>query len=108
MPALLTAVLLVLSGTPAPEAAVAIPRSDAPVAPAPSSGVYELRHNWLVDGSITGVAAVLELTSDSVFKKQLAPSECRLWCETTTTLNPLDRWGRGARWSQPSLAARLS
>jgi hypothetical protein len=60
--------------------------------------VHELRYNWTRDGVITGVGAVLLISSEALFKEQLAPESCR-WCDRnpdgTDGLNALDTWGRG-------------
>ncbi len=60
--------------------------------------VHDLRYNWARDGVITGVGAVLWISSEALFKEQLAPETCR-WCDRnpdgTSGLNGLDRWGRG-------------
>jgi len=65
--------------------------SDAPT-------VQALDFNWTRDGAITGVAGLLWIGSEAVFKKDLAPKTCR-WCDRsadgTDTLNAVDRWGRG-------------
>ncbi|WP_239576438.1 phosphatase PAP2 family protein [Archangium primigenium] len=54
--------------------------------------------NWTREGLITGVGGALWITTEAVFKSQLAPSACR-WCDRspdgTDTLNAVDRWGRG-------------
>lgn len=67
------------------------PGSDAP-------RLQELRFDWARDSVITGTAAVLWISSEAVFKSDLAPATCR-WCDRapdgTDTLNRLDRWGRG-------------
>lgn len=76
-------------------------------------GVYRLRHTWWVDGSLTVAGGAAWLLSEGPLKHTLAPSECR-WCdrapEGTDTLNGLDAWARGARWSleQQPLANNLS
>jgi hypothetical protein len=58
----------------------------------------ELRFDWARDGAITSVAGVLWISSEALFKEDLAPAKCR-WCDRapdgTDTLNRLDRWGRG-------------
>ncbi len=68
--------------------------SSADQAPRP----HELRFNPTRDGLITGVSAVLLLSSEALFKEDLAPKTCR-WCDRapdgTDRLNRLDRWGRG-------------
>lgn len=80
----------------------------APVSAPATAGVYELRHDWLVDGAITAAAGALWLGSEYVFKETLAPRQCRLFCETE--VNGLDAWGRSVRWSDSGLktAAQLS
>jgi membrane-associated phospholipid phosphatase len=75
--------------------------------------VYELRHDWWVDGSVTGVAGLAYLLSEGPFKDRLAPATCR-WCDRladgTDALNGFDAWGRGVRWSTEGIptARRLS
>ncbi|RKG79238.1 phosphatase PAP2 family protein [Corallococcus terminator] len=75
----------------------------APLAPASaqdtaSDAPHALRFNWTRDGIITGAAGALWISSETVFKDNLAPAQCR-WCDRapdgTDTLNRLDRWGRG-------------
>ncbi|RKG63430.1 phosphatase PAP2 family protein [Corallococcus sp. CA054B] len=74
----------------------------APLSPAAAQDASDapraLRFNWTRDGIITGTAGVLWLSSESVFKDNLAPAQCR-WCDRapdgTDRLNRLDRWGRG-------------
>ncbi|AGC44318.1 PAP2 family protein [Myxococcus stipitatus DSM 14675] len=60
--------------------------------------LHELRFDWARDGIITGTSAVLWISSEALFKEDLAPAECR-WCDRapdgTDRLNRLDRWGRG-------------
>jgi membrane-associated phospholipid phosphatase len=60
--------------------------------------LHELRFDWTRDGVITGTAAALWVSSETLFKDDLAPAQCR-WCDRapdgTDTLNRLDRWGRG-------------
>jgi membrane-associated phospholipid phosphatase len=72
--------------------------SDARPAAEGASQFHELRYDWAQDGLITGVGAVLLLSSEALFKEQLAPKTCR-WCgrnpDGTDGLNGLDRWGRG-------------
>jgi membrane-associated phospholipid phosphatase len=72
--------------------------SDARPAAEGASPFHELRYDWARDGLITGVGAVLWISSESVFKEQLAPESCH-WCDRnpdgTDGLNGLDRWGRG-------------
>ncbi|NPC75152.1 phosphatase PAP2 family protein [Corallococcus sp. AB004] len=74
----------------------------APLTPAAAQDTSDapraLRFNWTRDGIITGTAGVLWISSESVFKDNLAPAQCR-WCDRapdgTDRLNRLDRWGRG-------------
>ena len=74
----------------------------APLSPAAAQDASDapraLRFNWTRDGIITGTAGVLWISSESVFKDNLAPAQCR-WCDRapdgTDRLNRLDRWGRG-------------
>ncbi|NNB89971.1 phosphatase PAP2 family protein [Corallococcus exiguus] len=74
----------------------------APLTPAAAQDASDapraLRFNWTRDGIITGTAGVLWISSESVFKANLAPAQCR-WCDRapdgTDRLNRLDRWGRG-------------
>ncbi|WAS84541.1 MULTISPECIES: phosphatase PAP2 family protein [unclassified Corallococcus] len=74
----------------------------APLSPAAAQDASDapraLRFNWTRDGIITGTAGVLWITSESVFKADLSPAQCR-WCDRapdgTDRLNRLDRWGRG-------------
>ncbi|WP_242589321.1 phosphatase PAP2 family protein [Corallococcus macrosporus] len=84
---LVTFCLLLLA--PLSPAAAQDTSSDAPRA---------LRFNWTRDGILTGTAGVLWISSESVFKDNLAPAQCR-WCDRapdgTDRLNRLDRWGRG-------------
>lgn len=76
--------------------------SPVPPAAAPAAEgapiLHDLRFDWTRDGVITGVGAVLWIGSESVFKKDLAPTTCR-WCDRhpdgTDALNGLDKWGRG-------------
>ncbi|WP_141325194.1 phosphatase PAP2 family protein [Myxococcus sp. AB025B] len=83
----LTAILALLPLTPA----LAQPAEDAP-------RLHELEFDWARDGVITGSAAVLWISSEALFKSDLAPATCR-WCDRapdgTDRLNKLDRWGRG-------------
>lgn len=59
---------------------------------------HDLRFDWTRDGVITGAGAVLWIGSESLLKKNLAPTTCR-WCDRnsdgTDSLNGLDKWGRG-------------
>ncbi|NOJ93753.1 phosphatase PAP2 family protein [Corallococcus sp. CA049B] len=74
----------------------------APLSPAAAQDASDapraLRFNWTRDGIITGTAGVLWISTESVFKDNLAPAQCR-WCDRapdgTDRLNRLDRWGRG-------------
>lgn len=81
-------------------------------APLPD-GANELRHDWAVDGVVTGVALGLWVLLDGPLQPLLAPAQCR-WCDRlpdgTDALNPVDAWGRGARWGleQQSTAHMLS
>jgi membrane-associated phospholipid phosphatase len=65
---------------------------------ADAPALHALDVNWTRDGLITGGSAVLWLSTEFIFKEELAPSPCR-WCDRdaagTDTLNALDRWGRG-------------
>ncbi|WP_224245878.1 phosphatase PAP2 family protein [Hyalangium gracile] len=84
------AVATLLAASPVPPAA--LPAAEgAPV-------VRNLRFDWTRDSVITGVGAVLWISSEALFKEQLAPEPCR-WCDRsadgTDTLNGLDKWGRG-------------
>src|SRR4051812_11338295 len=83
-----------------------VPEQSAEAPPA----VFELRYTR-ADAILTGVALGAWLVSETALKGSLAPTQCR-WCDRDTTgqdsLNALDRWGRGARWSQPSTADALS
>ncbi|WP_171446707.1 phosphatase PAP2 family protein [Corallococcus carmarthensis] len=74
----------------------------APLSPAAAQDTSDapraLRFDWTRDGIITGTAGVLWISSETVFKGNLAPAQCR-WCDRapdgTDRLNQLDRWGRG-------------
>lgn len=90
---------------PAPTALVmALLLAVAPLSPASaqedsdSPQLHELRFDWTRDGILTGTAGVLWISSEALFKSDLAPAKCR-WCDRapdgTDTLNRLDRWGRG-------------
>jgi hypothetical protein len=87
-PVLVTAVLLALAS---PSSALAQEAGDSP-------RVHPLRFSWARDGILTGAAGVLWISSEALFKEDLAPAKCR-WCDRapdgTDTLNRLDRWGRG-------------
>lgn len=78
-------------------AASPVPLDARPAAEGASS-FHELRYDWTRDGLITGVGAVLWISSEAIFKEELAPEPCR-WCDRnpdgTDGLNGLDRWGRG-------------
>lgn len=102
MPALLTAAWILVASSATQTAAVTDLQKPA------SEGVYELRHDWVVDGAITVAAGALWLGSEYVFKENLAPTQCRLFCETE--VNGLDTWGRNLRWGDSGLktAALLS
>ncbi len=87
-----------------PVLAIAVLLALAPLSPASaqdtedSPRLHELRFDWVRDGVITGAAGVLWISSEALFKDDLAPAKCR-WCDRapdgTDTLNALDRWGRG-------------
>ena len=47
---------------------------------AQSSDVYELKHDFLLDGILTGTALTATLLSESLLKAPLAAENCR-WCE---------------------------
>jgi membrane-associated phospholipid phosphatase len=85
----LAAFFLLLLAPLAPAAAQQDTASDAP---------HALRFNWTRDGVITGAAGALWISSEALFKDDLAPATCR-WCDRapdgTDRLNRLDRWGRG-------------
>ncbi len=74
----------------------------APLSPAAAQDTSDspraLRFSWTRDGILTGTAGVLWISSETVFKDDLAPARCR-WCDRapdgTDRLNRLDRWGRG-------------
>ncbi|WP_047862704.1 phosphatase PAP2 family protein [Archangium gephyra] len=74
----------------------ALPPAARQVSDAPT--VQALDFNWTREGVITGVAGVLWISSEAIFKKDLSPKTCR-WCDRTVdgtdTLNAVDRWGRG-------------
>jgi membrane-associated phospholipid phosphatase len=78
-------------------AASPVPSDVRPLADEPAR-LHELRFDWTRDGLITGVGAVLLISSEGLFKEELAPATCR-WCDRapdgTDRLNRLDRWGRG-------------
>jgi hypothetical protein len=71
--------------------------------------LHELRFNSTRDGLITGVGAVLLISSEALFKEDLAPATCR-WCDRapdgTDRLNGLDRWGRGLAGSTAEARTR--
>ncbi|MCY1034371.1 phosphatase PAP2 family protein [Corallococcus sp. BB11-1] len=81
--------LLLLTLAPLSRTSAQEPASDTP---------HALRFNWTRDGILTGAAGALWISSETVFKDDLAPARCR-WCDRapdgTDTLNRLDRWGRG-------------
>jgi membrane-associated phospholipid phosphatase len=66
--------------------------------PGDSPRVNDLRFSWARDGLLTGTAGLLWISSEALFKEDLAPAKCR-WCDRaedgTDTLNGLDTWGRG-------------
>lgn len=101
MPSALYVLALASLLATSPVLAEASPRaqqaSDAPT-------LHELNFNWTRDGLITGVAGVLWIGSEAVFKDQLVPKTCR-WCDRSAdgvdTLNGLDRWGRGVAAKTP-------
>ncbi|MHB8873464.1 MAG: phosphatase PAP2 family protein [Myxococcaceae bacterium] len=80
----------------------------APEEPAPAAGVYALRYHLVGDGVSTGALLGAWLSTETVFKKSLAPENCR-WCDRapdgTDTLNAVDAWGRGVRGSPDQLLA---
>jgi membrane-associated phospholipid phosphatase len=69
--------------------------------PAPSN---DLSYNPHVEIPLTFASVLVWLGSETVFKKNLAPTTCR-WCDRDEsgqdTLNGLDRWGRGIRAAVP-------
>lgn len=72
--------------------------------PARAADVRPLRHDWAVDGAVTGGAAVVWLSSELLFKKELAPSKCR-WC----AVDGFDAAIRNALvWNDPHTADTLS
>jgi membrane-associated phospholipid phosphatase len=71
-----------------------------------------LAHDPLIDGMITGTGAVLWITSDTIFKHALAPTDCK-WCDRnadgTDSVNGLDRSVREKlRWTNTARADLLS
>ncbi|WP_369946333.1 phosphatase PAP2 family protein [Vitiosangium sp. GDMCC 1.1324] len=88
-----------VASTPVPAEALPASQkaSDAPT-------LHELNFSWTRDGLITGIGGLLWLSSETVFKDELAPKTCR-WCDRaedgTDTLNGLDRWGRGLAAETP-------
>jgi membrane-associated phospholipid phosphatase len=74
-----------------------------------AQGIHELRFDWTRDGLITGVSAALLISSEGLFKDELAPATCR-WCDRapdgTDNLNGLDRWGRGLGGGTPEARKR--
>jgi membrane-associated phospholipid phosphatase len=90
-----------------PAALLAVVLTSVPHLPVESEmpkqkGVYLLKHNGWLDGSLTVAGAGAWVLSETVFKHSLAPQVCQ-WCDRAPdgvdTLNSLDAWGRGARWS---------
>jgi len=66
----------------------------------------ELEVNWPVDMTVTGVGALVYILTETAFKKQLGPDECR-WCDEP--LNGLDREVReGLRWESTRTADYIS
>jgi len=66
----------------------------------------ELEVNWPVDMTVTGVGALVYILTETAFKKQLGPDECR-WCDEP--LNGLDREVReGLRWESTRTADYVS
>ena len=66
----------------------------------------DLKVNWAVDTTITGVGALLYILTETAFKKQLGPDECR-WCDEP--LNGADRAARDAlKWETPLTADYIS
>ena len=67
--------------------------------PAPS-GTWELEGSLVRDGTVTAVAAVAWISTETFFKSALSPRTCR-WCDNapdgSSSLNPVDGWGRGIR-----------
>jgi membrane-associated phospholipid phosphatase len=59
---------------------------------------HELEISPVRDGIITGVATAFVIGTE-LAKSDLAPSTCR-WCSD----NAIDRWGRGAKWSNTHAA----
>ncbi|WP_434381357.1 phosphatase PAP2 family protein [Melittangium boletus] len=96
MPSALTflAIASLVASSPVPDAALPPRAQQATDAPR----LQSLDFNWTREGLITGVGGALWITTEAVFKSQLAPSACR-WCDRssdgTDTLNAVDRWGRG-------------
>lgn len=84
------AIASLLAASPVPE--------DALPAAEGASPVHELRYDWVRDGALTGVGAVLWIGSEALLKEQLAPQPCR-WCyrnpDGTSALNGVDSWARG-------------
>ena len=97
------AVAALLAASPVP--------SDAGSSADQAPRLHELRFNPTRDGLITGVGAVLLLSSEALFKEELAPSTCR-WCDRapdgTDRLNRLDRWGRGLAGSTEASRKRAN
>jgi membrane-associated phospholipid phosphatase len=71
--------------------------------------VRELHFDWTRDGIITGSGAALWISSETLFKHDAAPAQCR-WCarapDGTDSLNRLDRWGRGLAGNTPEARKR--
>lgn len=71
----------------------------------------ELRHDTVVDVTLTGTFGAFWVTSE-LLKAKLAPSSCRVCARDADgrdTLNPLDRAARDAlRWSNPGAADAAS
>jgi membrane-associated phospholipid phosphatase len=90
------AVATLLAASPVPSGAQ--PLAEQATAP------HELRFDWTRDGLIAGVGAALVISSEGLFKEDLAPATCR-WCDRapdgTDQLNRLDRWGRGLGSTTP-------
>jgi membrane-associated phospholipid phosphatase len=70
------------------------------------NAAHELKLNWPVDLTVTGAGLVAWVGSEVALKHVLSPTSCR-WCdqlpEGTSALNPVDRWGRGAKWDESEL-----
>lgn len=63
---------------------------------------YRLAFDARIDGAVAGAGLATWIATETIFFKALAPAACR-WCDRaadgTDTLNALDAWGRGIRWS---------